>query len=623
MYKITTRYNRSIKVTASHSVFVLEDGAPRLKKGNEVQPGDLLVASRRLPRPTTAPTSIDLLELFYHSGLTSGLYLMGEDVRRVAAQRALAGVRRPDLWSEPRISLAEDEWQRVIAQRELAGVTQMQAAAAVGVKQPITISHWERGVNRPIKSQFEGYLQVIGWDGALDYRILPAKIDELLAQDDASAHAHYRQVSQYKPFADFTLDELAQLGPDVRLVPRAHSDKAFARHLPITRSLLWFLGWFVAEGTLSAHQVSLNMGRKDGPFLRELTTVIEETFGETPRRYDDPESEGFKFYFHSVVAARLLRAWGLNRHAHEKRLPDLLFSLPEELQLAFLEGYFLGDGTTAGANFSFTTSSQRLKDALLYLLGQLGVVASTSHCLPSTAPDAPIETKHDYDIITICGKEQVERCRPIWGRHANASKLEAHLARPFYKHMAHVSISDDLIGLPVIASEEITPAGSYVYDFSVQDDENFVCGVGGLCAHNTDADVDGSHIRTLLLTFFFRHMEWLINEGHLFIAQPPLYRIQVGKQRTYVYSDQERDEFLASLGPNKNASVSRYKGLGEMDPEELWETTMNPASRTILQVTIDDAMKADETFSMLMGDDVAPRRRFIESHARNVKNLDV
>jgi DNA gyrase subunit B len=139
----------------------------------------------------------------------------------------------------------------------------------------------------------------------------------------------------------------------------------------------------------------------------------------------------------------------------------------------------------------------------------------------------------------------------------------------------------------------------------------------------TDADVDGSHIRTLLLTFFFRHMEWLINEGHLFIAQPPLYRIQVGKQRTYVYSDQERDEFLASLGPNKNASVSRYKGLGEMDPEELWETTMNPASRTILQVTIEDAMKADETFSMLMGDDVAPRRRFIESHARNVKNLDV
>jgi DNA gyrase subunit B len=138
----------------------------------------------------------------------------------------------------------------------------------------------------------------------------------------------------------------------------------------------------------------------------------------------------------------------------------------------------------------------------------------------------------------------------------------------------------------------------------------------------TDADVDGSHIRTLLLTFFYRHMETLITNGHLYIAQPPLYRIQVGKQRHYVYSDQERDEFLARLG-SKSAAVNRYKGLGEMDPEELWETTMNPATRTLLQVTIDDAIKADETFSMLMGDEVMPRKRFIEAHAHAVRNLDV
>jgi len=139
----------------------------------------------------------------------------------------------------------------------------------------------------------------------------------------------------------------------------------------------------------------------------------------------------------------------------------------------------------------------------------------------------------------------------------------------------------------------------------------------------TDADVDGSHIRTLLLTFFFRHMEQLITDGHLYIAQPPLYRIQLGKQRTYVYSDQERDEVLARLPAGKTPTVSRYKGLGEMDPEELWETTMNPATRTVLQVTIEDALKADEIFSMLMGDEVMPRKRYIEAHARNVKNLDI
>ncbi|HEV7125875.1 MAG TPA: toprim domain-containing protein, partial [Ktedonobacterales bacterium] len=138
----------------------------------------------------------------------------------------------------------------------------------------------------------------------------------------------------------------------------------------------------------------------------------------------------------------------------------------------------------------------------------------------------------------------------------------------------------------------------------------------------TDADVDGSHIRTLLLTFFFRHMESLIRGGHLYVAQPPLYGIQVGKQRHYVYSDQEKEQFLARLGEGKSSRINRYKGLGEMDPEELWETTMNPASRTMLQVTIEDAIKADETFSMLMGEEVPPRRRFIEAHARQA-NLDV
>jgi DNA gyrase subunit B len=138
----------------------------------------------------------------------------------------------------------------------------------------------------------------------------------------------------------------------------------------------------------------------------------------------------------------------------------------------------------------------------------------------------------------------------------------------------------------------------------------------------TDADVDGSHIRTLLLTLFYRYMPQLIREGRLYIAQPPLYRIQAGKTRYYAYSDAERDAHLANLN-GKTAAVSRYKGLGEMDPEELWETTMNPATRTLLQVSVEDAVKADEIFSTLMGDEVVPRRRFIESHAKQVKNLDI
>lgn len=139
----------------------------------------------------------------------------------------------------------------------------------------------------------------------------------------------------------------------------------------------------------------------------------------------------------------------------------------------------------------------------------------------------------------------------------------------------------------------------------------------------TDADVDGAHIRTLLLTFFFRHMESLIVDGHLYIAQPPLYRLQSGKEIHYVYSDEERDRIIEEAGPSRKWEIVRYKGLGEMNPEQLWETTMDPERRTLLQVTIDDAVQADETFDMLMGQAVPPRRRFIQLHAREVQNLDV
>ena len=138
----------------------------------------------------------------------------------------------------------------------------------------------------------------------------------------------------------------------------------------------------------------------------------------------------------------------------------------------------------------------------------------------------------------------------------------------------------------------------------------------------TDADVDGSHIRTLLLTFFFRHMEPLISNGHLYIAQPPLYRIQIGKEHHWVYSDKEKDDLVAKLN-GKTVTLQRYKGLGEMNPTQLWETTMDPERRTVLQVSVEDAVVANEVFEMLMGESVPPRRRFIQTHARNVRNLDV
>ncbi|HEV8537934.1 MAG TPA: toprim domain-containing protein, partial [Bacteroidota bacterium] len=167
-----------------------------------------------------------------------------------------------------------------------------------------------------------------------------------------------------------------------------------------------------------------------------------------------------------------------------------------------------------------------------------------------------------------------------------------------------------------------------------------------------DADVDGSHIRTLLLTLFFRYMKEIIDLGHVYIAQPPLYKLKKGKQEFYAYDDDERDEIMKRLrsekkkdGPKEPAGeeqgtettaeteaatvstngivLSRFKGLGEMNPEQLWGTTMNPETRTVLQVSIENAADADRTFSILMGDEVEPRRAFIEKNAKYVRNLDV
>jgi DNA gyrase subunit B len=139
----------------------------------------------------------------------------------------------------------------------------------------------------------------------------------------------------------------------------------------------------------------------------------------------------------------------------------------------------------------------------------------------------------------------------------------------------------------------------------------------------TDADVDGSHIRTLILTFFYRRMKSIIDAGFLYIAQPPLYRIQTGNKVQYAYDDVQKDIALEKLNGARNTHLQRYKGLGEMNPDQLWETTMNPETRQMLQVDIEDAVEVNDVFSTLMGEVVEPRKNFIAAHARSVQNLDV
>jgi len=314
-----------------------------------------------------------------------------------------------------------------------------------------------------------------------------------------------------------------------------------------------------------------------------------------------------------------------------KRIPDVIFSSDEAIRTALLRGFLRGDGTFSEQHMVFCTSSRDVASGLMYLLSTFGVVASLS----SREPDGvlreirgkPCVTRHTAYTVTVSAREELRRLRAVWEHDPRAERLAAHVDREWAPMPRRFEdIGGDLIGLEIRSIQEVEATNGQVYDFSVETDENFVAGMGGLCCHNTDADVDGAHIRTLLLTFFFRHMRELVEAGYVYIAQPPLYRLAKGKEEHYAYSEDERESLMARLnGKDGTAKVNtqRYKGLGEMNPDQLWKTTMDPETRTILRVTLEDAVEADRIFSTLMGDEVEPRRKFIEENARYVKNLDV
>ena len=231
-----------------------------------------------------------------------------------------------------------------------------------------------------------------------------------------------------------------------------------------------------------------------------------------------------------------------------------------------------------------------------------------------------IISKNTAYIVSITARDDLIKLKRIWESHRNFNYLNAKINSKFPSiNKRYEKVSDDLVALEVKNIKEVISSNGDVYDFSVDEDENFIAGFGGLCCHNTDADVDGQHIRTLLLTFFFRYVPELIENGNVYVAMSPLYRIRKGKD-LYVYSDEELEKALKQFGGK--ADVQRFKGLGEMNPAQLWDTTMDPAKRILKKIVIEDAVKANETFEMLMGDVVGPRRKFIELNA-NIAELDI
>ncbi|MBI3010303.1 MAG: helix-turn-helix domain-containing protein [Candidatus Omnitrophica bacterium] len=798
LYEIITRYGRRIKVTGSHSVFVLENGALCLKQGAQLRPGDLLAAPRRITLNGRTPTSIDLVKELVRCGQEEGrgeLWLWGKGVVELLQARVRTQYRHRPEFVESRVEVPSDVRAELKLARLSRSMSQQALCAAIGVKQPITLSCWERGKSRPTQSHFTKHAQTLG----IDVSTLLPRVKIVASRLDRTWKRTYRgsganRVKPWMRLNDLTQSDLEHLnGHSITIAPTHYSQVAIPRMVPVSRDLMLLLGWFVAEGSCSWRDgVSFSMGITDRPYLDELIESSKRLFGLAPIIYRGSSERAYKVTLrHRAISALFRQILKLGPcSASTKRIPDLVFNVSQDLQLEFLRAYFLGDGSLS-TNLQFVTVSRDLAAGVCYLLSGLDIVPSLNLRQPSGAPSGHIRgklitTKHPVYTIAISAKEDLRKLERVWCDHHKAPALVKRIQRVQASgfNRSFVAGPGDLIGLPVVSIRQVRAPAAQVYDFSIDPDETFISGLGGICCHNTDADVDGSHIRTLLLTFFYRQMPQLVENGHVYIAQPPLYKIKRGKREEYIETDEQMSRMLLELGAEghilahlkskktlkdkgllellsvlseleplvrsmqrhridpavyfqqfdkkkglplyylkaegkehfaftddelaklserydlnmeelekssisgsahlvelfeasefdelrkrlekldlsledyfasegkpvfklsnektertfgslreaflaiqdegrQGMSIQRYKGLGEMNPQQLWDTTMDPAKRTILKVMLEDTVEAERVFTTLMGDAVEPRKQFIEEHALEVKELDI
>jgi DNA gyrase subunit B len=636
LYEIETAYGRSVKVTASHSVFVYRDGEVELATGDEIQPGDAVVAPRSVPlgEHGSAPERIDLLaELIERADeFDSELYARGDGIeelfkRKVRAEHA--GTEH----ARPRVEIPEDVRADLRERRVEQGLTQQEVCEEIGVAQPITISHWERGENRPSVSNFRAYCDTVGAGDAMSaVTVTDSLLDQRWNEQYEGAPAN--RVRDYVRVSELEPEDLDRIPDDasVELTPEHYGDTGVDRYVDVDGTLLELFGFFTAEGSCSARNgVRLAMGMNNTELVERYRDAFGHVFGIRGKFSEYADRVGEVKLVNRVAAVVWEHVFGFDATAAaEKTVPDLVFNVDSDLQRAFLRGWLFGDGTVNDRMISWTTSSRDLASGLMYLLSSQGVLASRSVTSAADIPDGdidgrPISTNSDRHAVSVTTRADLEQLQDVWGSHRDSAGLARRVETGSDKpgNRSFERISEDLVALDVRSVQPVEPTSEYVYDFSVEDDENFVAGMGGVACHNTDADVDGAHIRTLLLTFLYRHMPQLIEEGYVYAAQPPLYRIRCGGETHDAMTEAERERIVEETCGGSPDQVQRFKGLGEMNPEQLWETTMNPERRILKRMTIEDAAQADRMFSVLMGDAVEPRKQFIKEHSEDAEWVDI
>ena len=767
IYKIKTQNGYELEVTSCHSVYVWEGAQSITKESNRIKLGDILILPLRLPRFDQAIT-IDLKEVLAKNKYSHDIF--------VRLKKGLIS----EIPAVAHIDLSLGTWRRLQNGRQALGISRSKIAGSVGIYKTV-IQQWESKIDNvmPQYGKLKPYLNAIG---------------------------HNLNEEEYYVYLPIRYWQQEGSDNGIRFFLDNHT-REIKTKFELEERLAYLLGWYLGDGCASfikgsPNRFIISIGKdKAVRYANTLSTLIEELLGV--KAITDHRSDGnTQIHFHSFSFKLLLEYFGLlGKKAHEKFIPDEFLNVKESVQKALLRGLLESDGyITFGKSetkrygdrkaVGYSTSSLGLAQGLIYILRQLGVFPGITRQWPKPHIYQGKVIRANYEKIDVCitTKEQILAIKDVWDKHKDARKLtewllalhkQGNWGKPLLR------LSRDCAGLKVISVQKSDCRDKYVYDLSVAGNQNFVAGEGGVVCHNTD----GSHIRTLLLTLLYRQMPKLIEEGYVYITQPPLYKIKRGQREEYIQTEQQLDELLLELGreghcfirlkdkqvftdnqfhdllqllveleklgrilnkkgveiakyfqfrhqktkkmpiyrvkvegkdhflysdkelasftdkegkdaeqeilelfeaqeiervvakieklgldiatyasegpaqkdttskdsgkklkapyritnekeqqelfglkevlgyikeiATKGMHIQRYKGLGEMNPQQLWETTMDPEKRTILKVILEDAVETDKMFTVLMGDQVEPRREFIENYAHQVKNLDI